>query len=129
VLGSTGSIGTQALEVLAAYPARFTVAGIAARGSDPQLLARQALDCGVRTVAVARATSAQDLQLAFYAEAARRGYPEGNYSVPEILAGPQAASELALTSSSTRSPARSDSSPPLPPWQPVPCSLWPTRSR
>ncbi len=95
VLGSTGSIGTQALEVLAAYPARFTVAGIAARGSDPQLLARQALDCGVRTVAVARATSAQDLQLAFYAEAARRGYPEGNYSVPEILAGPQAASELA----------------------------------
>jgi len=95
LLGSTGSIGTQALEVTAANPDRFMVTGIAAAGTNPQLLARQVLDCGAQTVAVARATSAQDLQLAFYAEAARRGYPEGNYAVPEILAGPQAATELA----------------------------------
>ncbi|MDQ3504539.1 MAG: 1-deoxy-D-xylulose-5-phosphate reductoisomerase, partial [Actinomycetota bacterium] len=95
LLGSTGSIGTQALDVIAGHPDRFTVMGIAAGGADPQVLARQALDCGARTVAVARATSAQDLQLAFYAEATRRGYSEGNYSVPEILAGPQAATELA----------------------------------
>jgi 1-deoxy-D-xylulose-5-phosphate reductoisomerase len=95
LLGSTGSIGTQALEVIAQHPDRFTVSGIAAGGSDPLLLARQALACGARTVAVARATAAQDLQLAFYAEANRRGYVEGNYSVPEILAGPQAATELA----------------------------------
>ncbi|MDQ3716014.1 MAG: 1-deoxy-D-xylulose-5-phosphate reductoisomerase [Actinomycetota bacterium] len=95
LLGSTGSIGKQALEVIAERPDRFTVAGIAARGSDPQLLAKQALDCGARTVAVARATSAQDLQLAFYAEATRRGYAHGNYAVPEILAGPRAATELA----------------------------------
>src|SRR5919108_689343 len=32
VLGSTGSIGTQALEVVAARPDRFTVAGLAAGG-------------------------------------------------------------------------------------------------
>jgi len=95
LLGSTGSIGTQALEVIAERPDRFTVTGIAAGGSDPQLLAKQALDCGARTVAVARATSAQDLQLAFYAEATRRGYAHGNYAVPEILAGPQATTELA----------------------------------
>jgi len=95
LLGSTGSIGTQALEVIAQHPDRFTVNGIAAGGADPQLLAQQAMDCGARTVAVARATAAQDLQLAFYAEASRRGYAEGNYSVPEILAGPQAATELA----------------------------------
>ncbi|CAN5386366.1 1-deoxy-D-xylulose-5-phosphate reductoisomerase [soil metagenome] len=95
LLGSTGSIGTQALEVVAKYPGRFRVSGIAAGGSDPQLLARQAMDCGAQTVAVARATSAQDLQLAFYAEATRRGYAEGRYSVPEILAGPRAATELA----------------------------------
>ncbi len=95
MLGSTGSIGTQALEVIAAHPERLTVAGIAAGGADPQLLAAQAMDCGARTVAVARATSAQDLQLAFYAEANRRGYSEGNYSVPEILAGPNAATALA----------------------------------
>ena len=95
LLGSTGSIGTQALEVIAEHPDRFTVNGIAAGGADPQMLAKQAMDCGARTVAVARATAAQDLQLAFYAEASRRGYAEGNYSVPEILAGPQAATELA----------------------------------
>jgi len=95
LLGSTGSIGTQALEVIADQPGKFIVTGIAAGGQNPQLLARQALDCGARTVAVARATSAQDLQLAFYAEASRRGYDEGDYAVPEILAGPQAAVELA----------------------------------
>ncbi len=95
LLGSTGSIGSQALEVIAQHPDRFTVTGIGAGGADPQLLARQALDCGAKTVAVARATSAQDLQLAFYAEATRRGYAHGNYAVPEILAGPQAATELA----------------------------------
>ncbi|MDQ4038859.1 MAG: 1-deoxy-D-xylulose-5-phosphate reductoisomerase [Actinomycetota bacterium] len=95
LLGSTGSIGTQALEVIAQHPDRCTVSGISAGGTDPLLLARQALDCGARTVAVARATAAQDLQLAFYAEANRRGYAEGKYSVPEILAGPQAATELA----------------------------------
>jgi len=98
LLGSTGSIGTQALEVIAQHRQRFTVTGIAALGSDPQLLARQALESGAKTVAVAQATSAQDLQLAFYAEATRRGYAEGNYPVPEILAGPQAASELASRS-------------------------------
>jgi len=95
LLGSTGSIGTQALDVIAEHSDRFAVVGIAAGGTDPQALAKQALDCGARTVAVARATSAQDLQLAFYAEATRRGYSEGNYSVPEILAGPQAATQLA----------------------------------
>jgi 1-deoxy-D-xylulose-5-phosphate reductoisomerase len=95
LLGSTGSIGTQALEVIAQHPDRFTVSGIAAGGTEPQLLAKQALDCGAKTVAVARATAAQDLQLAFYAEATRRGYAHGNYAVPEILAGPKAATELA----------------------------------
>ncbi|MBA3368274.1 MAG: 1-deoxy-D-xylulose-5-phosphate reductoisomerase [Geodermatophilaceae bacterium] len=95
LLGSTGSIGTQALEVIAQHPDRFTVSGIAAGGTEPQLLAKQALDSGAKTVAVARATAAQDLQLAFYAEATRRGYAHGNYAVPEILAGPKAATELA----------------------------------
>lgn len=34
VLGSTGSIGTQALEVIAANPDRFEVVGLAAGGSN-----------------------------------------------------------------------------------------------
>lgn len=40
ILGSTGSIGTQALEVIAANPDRFEVVGLAA-GSNSQLLAEQ----------------------------------------------------------------------------------------
>ena len=39
VLGSTGSIGTQALELIARHPERFTVAGLAAGGGDVALLA------------------------------------------------------------------------------------------
>lgn len=74
VLGSTGSIGTQALDIVARNPDRFRVTGLAAGGSDPQLLARQALDHGVRTVAIARASAASDLLLALYAEAQRRGW-------------------------------------------------------
>jgi 1-deoxy-D-xylulose-5-phosphate reductoisomerase len=42
VLGSTGSIGTQALELIARHPERFTVAGLAAGGGDVALLAEQA---------------------------------------------------------------------------------------
>ncbi|MEU5694028.1 1-deoxy-D-xylulose-5-phosphate reductoisomerase [Actinosynnema sp. NPDC020468] len=90
VLGSTGSIGTQALDVVAANPDRFTVAGLAAGGSDPALLARQAVESGAPVVAVARATAVEDLTLALYAEAQRRGFSRGEYKVPRILAGPTA---------------------------------------
>lgn len=42
ILGSTGSIGTQALDVIADNPDKFTVVGIAAGGSNPQLIIEQA---------------------------------------------------------------------------------------
>lgn len=69
--------------------------GLAAGGSQVPLLARQALDSGAQTVAVSRATTVQDLQLALYAEASRRGWAEGKVQLPRILAGPEAAAELA----------------------------------
>ena len=47
VLGSTGSIGTQALDVLAGRPERFRVVGLAAGGADVALLAAQARTHGV----------------------------------------------------------------------------------
>ena len=53
ILGSTGSIGTQALEVIAANPDRFEVVGLAAGGGNPGLLARQRAETGVSRVAVA----------------------------------------------------------------------------
>ncbi|GAB7070187.1 1-deoxy-D-xylulose-5-phosphate reductoisomerase [Mycolicibacterium hodleri] len=61
VLGSTGSIGTQALEVIAANPDRFEVVGLAARGGTPDLLARQRAETGVTNVAVASAQAAEQL--------------------------------------------------------------------
>jgi 1-deoxy-D-xylulose-5-phosphate reductoisomerase len=95
LLGSTGSIGRQATAVAQQNPERLEITGLAAGGGDVGLLAEQALALGVRTVAVARATAAQDLQLAFYAAASKRGWAKGEYSLPEILAGPRAAEELA----------------------------------
>jgi 1-deoxy-D-xylulose-5-phosphate reductoisomerase len=95
VLGSTGSIGRQAIAVAQQNPDRLTITGLAAGGGDVAGLADQALSLGVRTVAVARATAAQDLQLAFYAAASQRGWAKGEYALPEILAGPRAAEELA----------------------------------
>jgi len=59
VLGSTGSIGTQALEVIAANPDRFELVGLAAGGANPDLLARQRTQTGVGNLAVADERAAQ----------------------------------------------------------------------
>ncbi len=95
ILGSTGSIGTQALEVVSANPDRFEVVALAAGGNDPSQLARQALEHQVSIVAVAKASAAQDVQLALYAEAQRRGFSEGDHRIPRLVAGPQAAVDVA----------------------------------
>ena len=95
VLGSTGSIGTQTLEVIRASAAEFKVIGISAGGTNPNLLAEQALEFKVEYLAIANATAAQDVQLAIYAQAKRAGYSEGNFTLPKMLIGPQAATDLA----------------------------------
>ncbi|HKH51713.1 MAG TPA: 1-deoxy-D-xylulose-5-phosphate reductoisomerase, partial [Mycobacterium sp.] len=53
ILGSTGSIGTQALDVIAANRDRFEVVGLAAGGGNPGLLAQQRAATAVTTIAVA----------------------------------------------------------------------------
>lgn len=63
LLGSTGSIGTQALEVIAANPDRFEVVGLAAGGGNIDLLAEQIRVTGVTEVAVANAQAAARLDL------------------------------------------------------------------
>ena len=95
ILGSTGSVGTQAIDIVRRNPDRFRVVGLGAGGGNVALLAEQALALGVEVVGVAKASAAQDLQLAFYAEAQRRGYATGDFRVPKILAGPDAMTELA----------------------------------
>jgi 1-deoxy-D-xylulose-5-phosphate reductoisomerase len=59
ILGSTGSIGTQALEVIADNPDRFEVVGLAAGGGNPDLLARQRAETSVTNVAVADLAAAE----------------------------------------------------------------------
>jgi 1-deoxy-D-xylulose-5-phosphate reductoisomerase len=61
VLGSTGSIGTQALDVARHAPDRFTVTAIAAGGSDVALLAEQAAEFAVPVVGVGRADNDREL--------------------------------------------------------------------
>ena len=59
VLGSTGSIGTQALEVIAANPDRFEVVGLAAGGANLDTLLRQRAETGVTNTAIADDRAAQ----------------------------------------------------------------------
>jgi len=58
VLGSTGSIGEQTLEMVRAHPDRLMVTGLAA-GRNSQRLAEQAAEFGVDLVALADETSAE----------------------------------------------------------------------
>lgn len=83
VLGSTGSIGTQALEIVAARPDDFTVAGLSAGGAHVDLLVAQARAHAVPVVAVADPAAA----------ALVRDALPGT----RVLAGADAAAELAAT--------------------------------
>jgi 1-deoxy-D-xylulose-5-phosphate reductoisomerase len=95
VLGSTGSVGTQALDIVRANRDRFRVVALSAGGGRPQLLAAQAIEFGVDVVAVARGTTAEDLQLALYAAAQKHGYAHGRFRLPRILVGADAAESVA----------------------------------
>ncbi|KSW30212.1 1-deoxy-D-xylulose-5-phosphate reductoisomerase [Cellulomonas sp. B6] len=81
VLGSTGSIGTQALDIVAANPDRFVVTGLSAGGAHVDLLVEQARAHAVPVVAVADPSAA----------AAVRDALPGT----RVLTGPDAAAELA----------------------------------
>lgn len=70
ILGSTGSIGTQALDVIGDNPEDFEVAGIAAAGSDPQAIIAQARQFGLSAeqVAVSKPEAAQVISVALGGE-------------------------------------------------------------
>jgi 1-deoxy-D-xylulose-5-phosphate reductoisomerase len=95
LLGSTGSIGTQAIDIVRRNPDRFRVVALGAGGGNVELLAAQALELEVDVVGVAQASTVQDLQLAFYGAAQKRGYATGDFKIPRIVAGPDAMTELA----------------------------------
>ncbi|MCL1800219.1 MAG: 1-deoxy-D-xylulose-5-phosphate reductoisomerase, partial [Promicromonosporaceae bacterium] len=78
ILGSTGSIGTQALEIIRRHPDQFQVVGLAAGGGNLGLLERQAREFRVPMVG----TSAPDSELALTGD-------------QELVSGPAAASVVA----------------------------------
>jgi 1-deoxy-D-xylulose-5-phosphate reductoisomerase len=87
LLGSTGSIGTQAADIIRRNPDRFRLVGLASGGGHAELLARQALEFGVEVVAVATERAAPDVQRALQEQGGKR--------LPKVLAGPDAVAEVA----------------------------------
>jgi 1-deoxy-D-xylulose-5-phosphate reductoisomerase len=83
IIGSTGSIGTQAIDVITANPDRFRVVGLSAGGDRPELLARQAFALGATVVAITKPEAAGALKAAL---------PAGYH--PTILTGPTAPSDV-----------------------------------
>jgi 1-deoxy-D-xylulose-5-phosphate reductoisomerase len=89
LLGSTGSIGTQAIDVITRAPDSFRVTALAAGGSDVALLAEQAARLRVRAVGVGRAEAADELRERLEAQ-----WP-ADVPLPEVHAGPGATAEVA----------------------------------
>jgi 1-deoxy-D-xylulose-5-phosphate reductoisomerase len=89
ILGSTGSIGTQAIDVAEHAPDRFRVTALAAGGGNPALLAEQAARLRVEAVGVSDPAAAEELT-ARLAELWPADAP-----APKVLAGPDSVGELA----------------------------------
>ncbi|MFB8140321.1 1-deoxy-D-xylulose-5-phosphate reductoisomerase [Streptomyces parvus] len=93
ILGSTGSIGTQAIDVIRRAPDRFRVKALSAGGGNLGLLAEQALELRVETVAVASSSAEAELVERLKTEAGNRG--RGALPLPEVISGPEANTHLA----------------------------------
>lgn len=93
VLGSTGSVGLQALEVVRAYPERFVVVGLAA-GSQVETLAAQALEFEPQRLALADADAAAALRDRLPRRLAAR-VQDGAVGVAELAAMDEADTVLA----------------------------------
>ena len=90
LLGSTGSIGTQAVDVIRRNPDRFEVLGLSA-GGNLGLVARQAVELRAPVVAAAEAT---DEQLARAIASAADQAGSAAYD-PELITGREASTALA----------------------------------
>src|SRR4051812_20160471 len=84
ILGSTGSIGTQALDVVRRNADRFKVVGLSAAGMNQELFVRQIREFLPPHVAIADEEAARDIQ-------AHLGQVKG----VEFIVGPDAAEQLA----------------------------------
>ncbi|MGB3186329.1 MAG: 1-deoxy-D-xylulose-5-phosphate reductoisomerase [Ornithinimicrobium sp.] len=92
LLGSTGSIGTQAIQIACDNPDRFRITALSAAGRDVNALAEQAVALGVDVVGVAQTQVAEELREAIAAQAV--SYGRRNYA-PQVIAGADAATAVA----------------------------------
>jgi 1-deoxy-D-xylulose-5-phosphate reductoisomerase len=90
VLGCTGSIGRQTLDVVRAHPGRFVVRALAAGGGSTRLLAEQTAEFRPSVVAVADAAQIPVLG----DELARVNRERGDDVRPAVLGGSDAAAEV-----------------------------------
>ncbi len=91
LLGSTGSIGTQAIDVVDGAPHLFEVVALSAGGGNPELLAKQAVHTRARAIGVASG-DAGALQALIDDAAGAAGVT--GYR-PEIITGPDASTRIA----------------------------------
>ena len=89
ILGSTGSIGTQALEVIAQNSKRFCVRALSAGGANLSLLASQAARFRPEIVAISQDRGEE------FARALAAELPGGENYQPEILTGEDASARVA----------------------------------
>jgi 1-deoxy-D-xylulose-5-phosphate reductoisomerase len=84
ILGSTGSVGTQALDVVRRNPDRFKVVGLSAAGTNQELLMGQIREFLPPVVAIADDAAAAEVRASL-----------GSVRGVELLVGPDAAERLA----------------------------------
>jgi 1-deoxy-D-xylulose-5-phosphate reductoisomerase len=97
ILGSTGSIGTQALDIVRRNAGRFRVVALTAGGGNPRLLAEQAAEFGARVVAVANPAAASAVEEAIkeaFSRTPHAGSSPGS-PLPEVQAGQDAVTDVA----------------------------------
>ncbi|MCZ9882458.1 1-deoxy-D-xylulose-5-phosphate reductoisomerase [Arthrobacter sp. B2a2-09] len=91
LLGSTGSIGTQAIDVVDAAPHLFEVVALSAGGGNLELIAQQAVHTKAQAVGIAYGDP-HELQRLIGAAASAAGLR--NYD-PAIITGPDASTKIA----------------------------------
>jgi 1-deoxy-D-xylulose-5-phosphate reductoisomerase len=91
LLGSTGSIGTQAIDVVDGAPHLFEVVALSAGGGNLELLARQAVHTGAAAVGIA---GGDPRRLATLIDQAAAAAGKSGYR-PQIVSGPDASTRIA----------------------------------
>ncbi|MDR2722479.1 MAG: 1-deoxy-D-xylulose-5-phosphate reductoisomerase [Cellulomonadaceae bacterium] len=95
ILGSTGSIGTQAIDVITRHPDRFRVEALCAGGSNRDLLAQQAAQLGVPASKVGVGAAEATRLAALGSDVVLNGIT-GSVGLRPTLAALEAGSTLAL---------------------------------